>query len=181
MQAWTLERKIQVTQAKIIEWYYHYKGNVDVSFSGGKDSLVLLDLARRAFPDIKATFVSTGLEYPEIIDFVKSVPNVKWRSPEMPFNKVIEKFGYPVISKEVARRIYYARRGSEWAVRHLQGFNKNGTYSKFAQRYIKWAHLVNAPFLMSDRCCDVMKKRPFQKYMKETGHWLYIPSGCSME
>ena len=50
MQAWPLERKIRVTQAKIIEWYHHYGGKVAVSFSGGKDSTVLLDLARRAFP-----------------------------------------------------------------------------------------------------------------------------------
>ena len=47
MQAWPLERKIQVTQAKIIEWYRHYGGRVSCSFSGGKDSTVLLDLARR--------------------------------------------------------------------------------------------------------------------------------------
>ena len=52
MQAWPLERKIRVTQAKIIEWYHHYGGKVAVSFSGGKDSTVLLDLTRRAFPDI---------------------------------------------------------------------------------------------------------------------------------
>lgn len=66
MQAWPLERKIQVTQAKIIEWYLHFDGKVAVSFSGGKDSTVLLDLARRACPEIQAAFVNTGLEYPEI-------------------------------------------------------------------------------------------------------------------
>ena len=48
MQAWSLERKIRVTQAKILEWYHHYGGKVAISFSGGKDSTVLLDLARRA-------------------------------------------------------------------------------------------------------------------------------------
>ena len=63
MQAWPLERKIRVTQAKILEWYHHYGGKVAVSFSGGKDSTVLLDLARRAFPDLPAVFVDTGLEY----------------------------------------------------------------------------------------------------------------------
>ena len=45
MQAWPLTRKIQVTQAKILEWYHHYGGKVSVSFSGGKDSTVLLDLS----------------------------------------------------------------------------------------------------------------------------------------
>ena len=89
MQAWPLKRKIRVTQAKIIEWYHHYGGKVAVSFSGGKDSTVLLDLARRAFPDIPAVFVDTGLEYPEIREFVKTVPNVTWLRPEMPFSKVI--------------------------------------------------------------------------------------------
>ena len=85
MQAWPLERKILVTQAKILEWYYHYNGKVACAFSGGKDSTVLLDLARRAFPDISAVFVDTGLEYPEIREFVRSVPNVTWLRPEIPF------------------------------------------------------------------------------------------------
>lgn len=107
MQAWPLDRKIRVTQAKIIEWYHHYGGKVAVSFSGGKDSTVLLDLARRAFPDIPAVFVDTGLEYPEIREFVKTVPNVTWLRPEMPFSKVISEYGYPVVSKDVARRVRY--------------------------------------------------------------------------
>jgi 3'-phosphoadenosine 5'-phosphosulfate sulfotransferase (PAPS reductase)/FAD synthetase len=87
----------------------------------------------------------------------------------MPFHKVIERYGYPVISKEVARRIYYARRGSEWAVKHLQGLTKDGSPSKFNKRYVKWAHLVDAPFLISEHCCDIIKKRPLHKYYRETG------------
>ena len=168
MQSWTLERKIQVTQAKILEWYYYYNGNVAVSFSGGKDSTVLLDLARRAFPDIPAVFVDTGLEYPEIRAFVKTFSNVEWLTPEMPFNKVIEKYGYPAVSKEVARTVYYARRGSIWAINRFRGLNPDGTKSKFKQRFVKWACLADAPFIVSDHCCDVMKKKPFHIYMKRT-------------
>lgn len=82
---------------------------------------MLLDLARRAFPDIRAAYVDTGLEYPEIREFVKSIPNVAWLKPDMPFNKVIKEYGYPVVSKEVARRIYYARKGGAWAIQQLQG------------------------------------------------------------
>ena len=106
---------------------HHYSGKVAVSFSGGKDSTVLLDLARRAFPDIPAVFVDTGLEYPEIREFVKTVPNVTWLRPEMPFSKVISEYGYPVISKDVARRIRYARKGGTWALCHLNGLNRDGT------------------------------------------------------
>ena len=69
MQAWSLERKIQVTQTRIIEWYQKFNGKVCVSFSGGKDSTVLLHIARQLYPDIEAVFVDTGLEYPEIRAF----------------------------------------------------------------------------------------------------------------
>lgn len=169
MQKWPLERKVMVTQTRLTEWYFHYGGKVAVNFSGGKDSTVLLDIARRAFPDIRAVFVDTGLEYPEIRAFVKTVPNVTWLRPEMPFHKVIEQYGYPVISKEVAKRIYYARKGSVWAKQHLQGRNTDGSPSKFAQRYMKWAYLLDAPFLISDRCCYGMKERPLDRFTKETG------------
>jgi len=161
--------KIQVTQAKIIEWYVYYGGKVAASSFGGKDSNVLLDLARRAFQDIQAAFVNTGLEYPEIRDFVKTVPNVAWLRPDIPSHKVIETYGYPVISKEVARRIYYTRRGGLWAIMQLQGKNRDGSSSKFSKRYMKWAHLVDAPFLISDQCCVVMKKRPLDQFARETG------------
>ena len=169
MQAWPLERKIMVTQAKIIEWYRHYGGKVSVSFSGGKDSTVALDLARRAFPDIPAVFVDTGLEYPEIREFVKSVSNVTWLRPELPFTKVVEQYGYPVISKEVAHRIYYARKGSNWALQNMNGCNKDGSFSQFYQRFRKWHFLMEAPFPISARCCEIMKKRPIHRYTKENG------------
>lgn len=38
MQRLPLQRKIQITTARIIEWYQHYDGKVYVAFSGGKDS-----------------------------------------------------------------------------------------------------------------------------------------------
>lgn len=111
MQGWSLERKIRVTQTRIMEWYMRYDGQVFISFSGGKDSTVLLDLARRVYPDIPAVYVDTGLEYPELRDFVKTKDNVIWLRPRYPFTQILEKYGYPIISKEVSDVINGARKG----------------------------------------------------------------------
>ena len=110
LQALPLERKIQITQTRIIEWYQHYGGAVCVSFSGGKDSTVLLHIARSLYPGIPAVFSNTGLEYPEIQKQVLKTENVDIIRPEMRFDEVITEYGYPLISKEVAEAIHFARR-----------------------------------------------------------------------
>lgn len=114
LQSMPLDAKVLLTQARIDEFYSGYNtigyGNAYVSFSGGKDSTVLLDIARKRYPDIPAVFRNTGLEYPEIRRFAKAHDNVEVVQPKMAFNEVISKYGYPLIGKEVAEAIYYARR-----------------------------------------------------------------------
>lgn len=170
MQSWSLERKIQVTQTRLIEWYTKFEGKVYISFSGGKDSTVLLDLARRIYPDIEAVFIDTGLEYPELRKFVKSINNVRWVKPEMNFKQVINTYGYPLISKEVADNVYRARRGSKNAIDRMNGLNPDGTLSSFKKGNIKYKYLLDAPFDISNKCCNVMKKKPAKIYEKETGN-----------
>lgn len=109
-QALSLNHKIILTRQRLKEWYEHYDGNVYISFSGGKDSTVLLDIARKMYSDIEAVYVDTGLEYPEVRSFVKSVDNVTWLKPEKTFKQVIEEYGYPMISKEVAECVDGAKR-----------------------------------------------------------------------
>lgn len=109
MQSWSLERKVRVTQLRIMEFYQRFNGKVKISFSGGVDSLVLLDLARRIYPEIGAVFVNTTMEYPEIIQFVKTFDNVDIVNPKTNYSKVIGKYGYPVISKEISNYIHRMR------------------------------------------------------------------------
>lgn len=116
LQALPLNRKIQITQTRIIEWYQCFNGKVCISFSGGKDSTVLLHIARQIYPDIPAVFSNTGLEYPEIQRFVKSKDNIDIVTPSMRFDQVVSTYGYPIISKEVSEAIYYARRIRSQAV-----------------------------------------------------------------
>ena len=169
MQGWSLERKIRVTQTRIMEWYMKHGGNVFCSFSGGKDSTVLLDLARRAFPDIPAVFVDTGLEYPELRDFVKTKDNITWLRPKYPFPQIINKYGYPVISKEVSDCVEGARKGQAYRLARLNGelLAPDGSKSRFNCE--NYRYLLDAPFKVSARCCYHMKKAPIYKYEAQTG------------
>lgn len=135
-----------------------------------KLSTVLLDLARRMYPNIEAVFLDTGLEYPELRNFVKSIENVRWLKPEMNFKQVINTYGYPLISKEVADNVYRARRGSKNAIDRMNGLNPDGTLSSFKKGNIKYKYLLDAPFDISNKCCNVMKKKPAKIYEKETGN-----------
>ncbi len=55
MQAWPLDRKISVTQTRLVEWVQRYNGEIYISFSGGKDSTVLADLAARVYKATQRT------------------------------------------------------------------------------------------------------------------------------
>lgn len=246
LQSYPLSIKIQLTKQRLREWVGHFGvDGVYISFSGGKDSTVLLHIARAMYPDIKAVFVDTGLEYPEIRDFVKTFDNVDWLKPRYTFRQVIEKYGYPFISKEVSECAYAAKRyltdilaensidrqtdsgisgtgksisncadlksmqnptRGGWTAsgvsleelanilneRMLQksgGQNQrlaimlgiltrdpkhpikanipNKDRSKFSMQ--KYSFLLDAPFLISNICCRVMKKNPVHDYTKKTG------------
>lgn len=110
LQQLSLDDKLGLSMTRIAEFWARYNGNVCVSYSGGKDSTVLLDIVRRVFPEVRAVFSNTGLEYPEIQRFVRNTPNTAIIRPKMQFPEVLSTYGYPLISKEVAEAIYYARR-----------------------------------------------------------------------
>ena len=158
LQSKSLEEKIQISTARIIEWYEHWDGKVYVSFSGGKDSTVLLDLVRRVYPDVPAVFSDTGLEFPEIREFVKSFDNVVLVKPKLTFTEVITKYGYPIISKNISNTIHGAKKGNvRWKC--LMGIQtmKDGTGSSLFN-CSKWKFMLDADFRVGDNCCQVMKK-----------------------
>ena len=166
-----LEWKIERSLLRIKQYYEELNGKVFVSFSGGKDSTVLLDLVRRIYPEIIGVHVNTGLEYPEIEDFVKNTKNAVILHPKMAFNQVLEKYGYPVISKEVSMAIdrYRVTKDPDMKIFRMTGVRHGiykGTMGVIPKKY---QYLVDAPFKISDKCCDIMKKQPLNKYEKETG------------
>lgn len=167
--------KIEITKRRIEQWVDYYgENNIYVSFSGGKDSTVLLHIVRSLYPGIEAVFSNTGLEYPEIIKFVKTFDKVTIIKPKSTFKQVIETKGYPIISKSVANCVRLARKNIEEGkdtlrVRQIKG-QENG--SKFSKQ--KWEFLLDAPFKISEECCNELKKKPIKEYQKSTGKVPFI-------
>ena len=183
MQSLPLEAKIIMTQQRIRQWYEWWDGMVYVGFSGGIDSTVLKHIVDGMYSDVPSVFANTGLEYPEIQAFVRSVKSGKYDCfnsdveiirPEMQFYEVIKHYGYPVISKEVSKVISGAKGNYDgrwkrkcFELLNGEAFMPDGSKSMFNKK--KWKFLLDADFPISNKCCDVMKKKPSARYEKETG------------
>lgn len=197
LQALPLDRKIGISTARIIEWYQYWDGKVSVSFSGGKDSTVLLHLVRSIFPDVPAVFCNTGLEFPELVTFVKKQENVTLIKPKMTFTQVITNYGYPIFSKKTAEYIRLARRivhegetrypterrlalMGKFPSKGIKGMTaedfdnlKAEDKSKFnMKKYLPLAQKL--PVLVSEQCCSEMKKKLIHRFTKETGCKPYL-------
>lgn len=222
MQSLPLELKIKKSQQRIREWYDYFDGNVYLSFSGGKDSTVLKHIIDNMYNDIPSVFVNTGLEYPEIQTFVREIKAGKYNCfntdveilrPEMKFNEVILKYGYPVISKEIAQVVEQAKKYIKknrkdqnnvliptctedlkaWEnmpkrllkIKGMLGKDNKPCLptlpkkDKSAYNCEKYEYLLNAPFDVSSKCCDIMKKKPLHKYETDNKRYPYIATIAS--
>jgi 3'-phosphoadenosine 5'-phosphosulfate sulfotransferase (PAPS reductase)/FAD synthetase len=198
-QALPLNVKVLMTKERIREWVNEYgEDGVYVSFSGGKDSTVLLHIAREMYGDaIKGMFVDTGLEYPEIRAFVRTFDNIDIVRPTMTFKQVIEKYGYPFFSKEVCETVYWGRKNvdalvEQWKndgveyddlfeqiknsdvpvpirVQMLAGTMKDNEGGKSRYNKTRYRFMLKAPFNIANHCCKINKKEPAHRYSKETG------------
>ena len=108
---------------------YDLETNAYISFSGGKDSTILHYLIDMALPNnrIPRVFINTGIEYNDIVSFVKELASKDDRfiiiQPTKPIKQVLEKYGYPFKSKEHSL--------------YLSIYQTKGDVSKTYQRYIK--------------------------------------------
>lgn len=170
-QSWPLEQKIDHSLL-VIENYLANTHKAYVSFSGGKDSTVLLDLVRRVDKFVPAVFVNTGNEYPEIIKFVRHINNdlnhtVIELRPELTPREVWAQYGFPLISKEQAEYIHRFRINPQKSMEKQLASEKNGwKYGKVSDR---WKFLIWEDFEVSNECCKILKKNPIHQYQKETG------------
>lgn len=175
LQALPLDLKIEMTKRRVEEFVDKMGGwdKVFISFSGGKDSTVLAHIILQMNPNVKMVFCNTGLEFPENVRFVKEKRDLEnWDIdivfPKLTFKKVVEKYGYPIISKEQAQYIYQWRNTKSEKMKkdRWEGVPPNGNFGISK----KWRNItLNYDIKISNKCCDVMKKNPVKKYEKETG------------
>lgn len=189
LQAAPLERKILLAQTRYMEFHDRFCGQTYVSFSGGLDSTVMLDIIAQVHKAVYldetlyVVFVDTGLEFPEIrkfvpeyIDYLRNKYGIKIQldkpNPIKRFYDVLCEYGYPVISKEVSKIVYGARHSKDSKqsyLNKLDGLNPDFAESEYKQRYKKHKYLLNADFEISNRCCYWMKEKPCIDFEHETG------------
>lgn len=171
------EEKVKLAVRRIEEWDEYWDSMVYVSFSGGLDSTVLLALVRMTLgKKVPAVFCNTGLEYPEIVDFARKAKqhgDYEEIRPDKNFRQVILEEGYPVISKENAVKIRKLRHGN-LSPRYRNYLLNGDERGRFGMLPKKWQKYINAPFEISEKCCDIMKKKPFLKYVKQTGRYPFM-------
>lgn len=164
-QSWSLNQKIDHAIGTIEQFLSRTDGKCYVGFSGGKDSTVLLDLCRMVKPDIKAVFCNTGNEYPDIVKFVRQTDNVEIIYPELKPKEVFANYGFPLVSKSSSAIIRKAKSNPDGKVYENFVVKRESLFSLPK----KWMYLLETPYDVSEKCCDILKKKPFHKYQKETG------------
>lgn len=143
-----------------------------IAFSGGTNSLVLLDIARRYVnPDYPAYFADTGVEFPEMRKFVKNYKNTIVIRPEKAYSNILKTIGYPITRKLVARYLEDVKKKSPnnatTVKLRLTGINSRGEYKPAMMIPKKWRFLLDAPFKISARCCDCLKKNLLVKFQRK--------------
>lgn len=162
---------LNISKAKnrIRNLYYKTSGACYLSFSGGKDSTVVLTLIKQLGLNIPAVFCDTRIELDATYNFVTWVNEnyypVDIIKPEKSFCKVIEEFGKPIKSKMRSHSLRSYQNNPDCKTASLL-FGKNSHRLSISNKDF---HLLHPDFniKVSSVCCDYLKKKPFKVYTKE--------------
>ena len=167
---------VEKAKNRIETLYYQTAGACYLSFSGGKDSTVVLALIKMLGLKIPAVFCDTKIELDATYNFVKWVDKnyypITIVKPEKSFSEVLKEYGKPIKSKMKSRALRSYQNNPEYkTAKHL--FNQESHRLSIASKDF---HILHPDFeiKISPACCDYLKKKPFKTYMKETGSGGYF-------
>jgi len=177
-QGLSLDIKIKLTKRRIEGFYKLFEGKVYISYSGGKDSEVMLHLVKSCYPDVKVVFVDTGMELLTREHALKKADVVL--KPKIGMVQIWTKYGIPFPSKQQANFIYKVKHTkSDYLRRRLMtGIMKDGTKTMFKVSK-KWQKIIDSDIEVSDKCCDALKKEPIRRYKKQSGEVPFIGTMAS--
>lgn len=182
-----LDEKVLVACHRIEDLWHETDGKCSISFSGGKDSTVLLALTKLCIDaltlpaeGIRAVFDNTGVEMGITVEFVKWCkdsgwyPNIEIIRPEKSFDWCLKTYGKPLKSKlrsEFLHRWQLGTRTESLWKNFIEGVSNKGTRARGSVLADKDMHMLSPdfPIKASPACCTVLKKRPLKKYAKENG------------
>jgi 3'-phosphoadenosine 5'-phosphosulfate sulfotransferase (PAPS reductase)/FAD synthetase len=170
-QQWTLAQKVDDTLGVIDQFISRMDGKVYLSFSGGKDSTVLLHLCEIIKKDIKCVFVNTGCESIDVIRFVDKMRqeghNIETIRPKLTPRQVWAKYGFPLVSKDQAFKIDLVRKNPHSA--SAQKFMRDSNQFTISKGFRYLCDTERTKYNTSAHCCDKLKKEPCHRYEHETG------------
>ena len=147
--------------------------NFCLSLSGGKDSTVLHHLLDMAIPEnrIPRVFINTGIEYVDIVKFVKALARDDDRihivNNRRNIRKTLDEYGYPFKSKIHSKWVdIYQRNGKNKATENYLGEGEKQLYRQCPQD-LKYQFTDQCTLRISDKCCLKMKEEPFSNWQKE--------------
>jgi 3'-phosphoadenosine 5'-phosphosulfate sulfotransferase (PAPS reductase)/FAD synthetase len=166
----------RIEKIKQINAEYDLENNAYISFSGGGDSTILHYLIDLALPNnkIPRLFINTGIEYQDIVEYVKELASKDDRilivNSGINIKQMLEKYGYPFKSKQHSHNLaIYQRSGLIKTIRVYLG-NELTSTNKTA--YIKCPKMFEYQFTekftlkCSEQCCYKLKKEPASKWAK---------------
>ena len=169
-QQWTLAQKIDHSLGVIDQFIARMDGKVYLSFSGGKDSTVLLHLCEILKPDIQCVFVNTGCESVDVVRFVekmKAAHNIEVIRPKLTPRQVWAKYGFPLVSKDQAFKIDLVRKNPNSA--SAQKFMRDSNKFTISKCFRYLCDTDKCKYHTSAVCCNKLKKDPCKRYEHESG------------
>ena len=116
----------RITKIQSINKQYDLLNNGYISFSGGKDSVILSYLVDLALPNnkIPRLFLNTGLEYIDLVKFVKDIAEQDDRfiiyNNKTDIRKMLEEFGYPFKSKQHSHNMLVYQNNKEECKKYIE-------------------------------------------------------------